>query len=397
MTSTIFTVSKFTKEIKKLLENTHPFIWITGEISNCFIPSSNHSYFSLKDDKAVINCVIFAGQKRKLDFSIENGMKIIGMARLSLYEPKGTYQLIFEHIEKQGLGTLQISYEKLKKKLSDQGLFDQKYKKELPFLCSKISIVTSLTGAAIQDILNVFNRRFINIPLEILPVTVQGSASSSEIISAIKLVNKIKTSDLIIIARGGGSFEDFLPFNSEEVASAIFSSKIPIITGIGHEIDFTIADFVSDLRAPTPSAAAELALPESQHLQEELNRLNIKLYQIIKRQSSFLNEKLLSLKQRLKHPKILLEDMRYKLDDFNLRLNNSVENQIKIKKNLFDGVNKRLKTINPMTVLQRGYSITRTVPQKKIITDAAKLQDNEILETILFKGNFISKVKKNNG
>ena len=397
MTSEIFTVSKFTKEIKLLLEETHPFIWITGEISNCFTPSSNHSYFSLKDDKAVISCVVFSGQKRKLKFELENGLKIIGMARLSLYEPKGTYQLIFEHIETKGIGSLQIFFEKLKNKLSNQGLFDEKYKKQIPFLCSKISIVTSPTGAALQDILNIFKRRFINCPLEIVPVKVQGAGSDTEIVHAIKLVNKINTSELIILARGGGSFEDLSSFNTEIVAKAIFDSKIPIITGIGHEIDFTIADFVADLRAPTPSAAAELSLPEKQYLKNKLHDLNSNLFNNFQKYTLSLNEKLLSFNLRLKNPKKIIDEMRLKLDDYAVRLNNITNFYIKTKKLQINGIQRRLEALNPKAVLQRGYSITRTYPQKNIIIDSSEIKENDLLETILFKGSIITRAEKKHG
>ena len=396
MASEIFTVSNFTKKIKLLLEETHPFIWITGEISNSFTPSSNHSYFSLKDDSAVISCVIFAGQKKKINFELENGLKITGMARLTIYEPKGTYQLIFEHIEPMGAGALQVSFEQLKKKLSSLGLFDDKFKKQIPFLSSKISIITSPTSAAIQDIINIFKRRFINCPLEIVPVKVQGKTSDSEIVRAIKLVNKINTSDLIIIARGGGSFEDLSSFNTEIVAKSIFNSDIPIITGIGHETDFTIADFVADLRAPTPSAAAELALPEKQYLKKKLHDLNFNLYRNIKKQILYLREKVFVLNSRLKSPKRIIDDMRIKLDEYTLRLNNVIKNSITIKKLQINGIHERLEALNPSAVLKRGYSITRTYPQKKIIIDSATIKNNDILETILFKGNIISRVEKKN-
>ena len=396
MASEIFTVSKFTKEIKLLLEETHPFIWITGEISNCFTPSSNHSYFSLKDDKAVISCVIFSGQKRKLNFELENGLQITGMARLSLYEPKGTYQLIFEHIDTKGIGSLQISFEKLKKKLSTRGLFDEKFKKPIPFLSSKISIITSPTGAALQDILNVFKRRFINCPLEIIPVQVQGTHSDTEIVHAIELVNKLNTSDLIILARGGGSFEDLSSFNTEIVAKALFDSKIPIITGIGHEIDFTIADFVADLRAPTPSAAAELSLPEKLYLKNKLHDLNFNLFNNIQKYTLFLKEQLLSLKIRLKNPQSVINDMRLKLDDHNVRLSNMLKYYINTKKVQIEGIQKRLEALNPIAVLQRGYSITRTYPEKDIIIDSSRINENDLLETILFKGSIISRKETKN-
>jgi exodeoxyribonuclease VII large subunit len=394
MTPEIFTVSKFTKKIKSLLEEIYPFVWITGEISNCFTPKSNHSYFSLKDETAVINCIVFAGQKKKIKFQLENGLKIIGMARVSIYEPKGTYQLIFEHIEPKGAGILQVVFEQLKKKLSDIGLFDEKFKKQIPFLSSRICIITSPSGAAVRDIINIFKRRFNNCSLEILPVKVQGKTSDSEIVHAIELANKIHTSELIILARGGGSFEDLSPFNSEVVAQSIFNSKLPIITGIGHETDFTIADFVADLRAPTPSSAAELALPEKQYINKILQDLNFNLIRNIQNRLQYLNDKLISLNSRLISPKRAVDDMRIKLDDYNLRLNNSMKFLIKTKKLQINGIHERLIALNPKAILKRGYSITRTYPQNKIVTDSATIEENDLLETIFFKGNIITRVQK---
>ncbi|MBU1341798.1 MAG: exodeoxyribonuclease VII large subunit, partial [Proteobacteria bacterium] len=246
-TGHIYTVSKLTREIKSLLEDTYPFIWIIGEISNYSVPASGHAYFTLKDHQALINCVIFKNQKLRLKFEPENGLKIIGMARLTLYEPRGSYQLIFEHMEPEGAGSMQVAFEQLKIKLSEKGFFDAKYKKPIPFLPSAISIITSATGAAVRDIIIVAQRRFSNCHLEIIPVKVQGDGSDTQICEAIKFVNQYQRTDLIILARGGGSLEDLAAFNSEAVATVIFESNIPIITGIGHETDFTIADFVADL------------------------------------------------------------------------------------------------------------------------------------------------------
>ena len=253
----IYTVSKLTKEIKSLLEETYPFIWITGEISNYAVPGSGHSYFTLKDHNAVISCVMFKNQKLRLKFDLENGLKIFGMARLSLYEPRGSYQLIFEHLEPGGAGSSQIAFEQLKQKLSAQGLFDDKFKKPIPFLPLQISVITSGTGAAVRDIVNIAQRRFPNYPFEIISVKVQGEKSEDEICNAISFVNQNdrskNKSGLIILARGGGSLEDLAVFNSEAIANAIFESDIPVITGIGHETDFTIADFTADLRADRKS------------------------------------------------------------------------------------------------------------------------------------------------
>lgn len=393
MTSEIFTVSKLTKKIKSLLEESYPFVWITGEISNCFTPSSNHSYFSLIDDSAVISCVVFSGQKNKLKFDLQNGLKITGMARLSLYEPKGSYQLIFEHVEPKGAGALQISFEQLKKKLLDQGLFDEKHKQPIPYLSSKISIITSPTGAAVQDIINVFKRRFLNSTLEIVPVKVQGKTSDKEIVRAIELVNEINTSALIIIARGGGSFEDLSSFNTEIVSRAIFNSNIPIITGIGHETDFTIADFVSDLRAPTPSSAAELALPEKQYLKKKLHDLNFYLFENIQKYFLNLKNNLSFLNSRLKSPQKIIDEMRIKIDDYNIRLNNTANQYLKTNKLRLNGLIEKLEALNPMAVLERGYSITRTHPGKNIIFDSDVIKNDDILEILLFKGSIVTKVE----
>ena len=316
------------------------------------------------------------------------------MARLSLYEPKGSYQLIFEHIEPEGAGALQISFEQLKEKLQNQGLFDEKHKQTIPYLSSKISIITSPTGAAVQDIINVFKRRFLNCTLEIVPVKVQGKTSDKEIVCAIELVNKINTSELIIIARGGGSFEDLSPFNTEIVSRAIFNSNIPIITGIGHETDFTIADFVSDLRAPTPSSAAELALPEKQYLRKKLHDLNFYLFENIQKHFLNLKNNLLSLNSRLKSPQKILNEMRIKLDDYNIRLNNIGNQYLKTNKLRINGLIEKLEALNPMAVLERGYSITRTHPGKNIIIDSDMVKNDDFLEILLFKGSIVTKVER---
>lgn len=441
-TGHIYTVSKLTRELKSLLEESYPFLWITGEISNYAVPGSGHSYFTLKDQQAVINAVMFKNQKLKLKFVPENGMKIIGMARLSLYEPRGTYQLIFEHLEPEGAGAMQIAFEQLKIKLSDKGFFDDKHKKPIPFLPSKINIITSPTGAAVKDIINISQRRFSNCRLEIVPVQVQGERSETEICDAIHLVNQYQRSDVIILARGGGSLEDLAAFNSEKVATAVFNSHIPIITGIGHETDFTIADFVADLRAPTPSAAAELALPDKKDLVQRIFKLQTSLNTYIKKKIRSLHQTLSDLISRLKSPETIVYDFRFKLEDYESRLNNKIRNYIqynkeKLKwlsdslysqrpaKKIFDNrlyvktlstslthhfqslfqtikadhtqLSAKLQAFNPQSVLDRGYSISRIVPGKKIVFNSSDVNINDKIEIILSKGRLITKVEKTNG
>ena len=254
----IYTVSDLTADIKYILEDKFPFVWICGEISNFRVPASGHFYFTLKADNAQINVVMFRSQNRNLRFVPENGMSVTGLGRISVYEPRGAYQIIFEYLEPEGAGAIQLAYEQLKARLVEEGIFDEKHKKPLPYLPQKISIITSPTGTVVHDILKIINRRFSNVHIEIIPVKVQGEGSEDEIAAALKLLNARDDSDIAIIARGGGSFEDFHAFNSEVVARSIFKSEIPIISAVGHETDFSIADFVADLRAPTPSAAAEL-------------------------------------------------------------------------------------------------------------------------------------------
>jgi exodeoxyribonuclease VII large subunit len=441
-TGHIYTVSKLTREIKSLLEDTYPFLWVTGEISNYAVPASGHSYFTLKDQQAVIKGVMFKNHKINLRFKPENGMKIIGLARLTLYEPRGSYQLIFEHLEPEGAGSMQVAFEQLKKKLSKKGLFDDRYKKPIPFLPSKISVITSGTGAAVKDIINVAQRRFSNCCLEIIPVKVQGDESENEICNAIDLVNQYQRSDLIILARGGGSLEDLCAFNSEAVANAIFNSYIPIITGIGHETDYTIADFVGDLRAPTPSAAAELALPDKNSLVRKIFDLQERLNLALNKKTSVLHQTVLDLISRLKSPRTIVYDFRFSLEDYESRLINMMKHYIQYHKERLNWLSRelylrqplkqiadhrkhvqtlldsfihnfqkkiqimkanhleldsKLQALNPKAVLKRGYSISRFVSDKKVITNSSDVNVKDQIEVILSKGRLITRVEKTNG
>ncbi|MCG8637346.1 MAG: exodeoxyribonuclease VII large subunit [Desulfobacterales bacterium] len=434
----IYTVASLTREIKFLLEDRYPFLWITGEISNFATPASGHSYFSLKDANAVISCVMFKGQKRRLAFTPENGMKVTGMARISLYEPRGSYQLIFEHMEPEGAGSLQQAFEILKKKLSDKGWFDAEHKKPLPFLPSKISVITSGTGAAVRDIIHVATRRFPGCALEVVPVKVQGDAAEHEIAGALHLVNERRTSDVIILARGGGSIEDLWAFNTETVARAVFESDIPVITGVGHEIDFTIADFVSDLRAPTPSAAAEMALPDQAELTRQVTRLKAALDQAMNKRLDFLEQRLQDLSARLKSPARVVDDFRFRIEDLEERLHTSMNIRLaRNRERLFwlrrtldntlpltriqeqashvqglksaldqamarqmEGFRSRLRELsahleplNPTAILDRGYSITRELETGRVVMDAQTLARDDRVEIILSKGRLVTRVE----
>ncbi|MCF6246180.1 MAG: exodeoxyribonuclease VII large subunit [Desulfobacula sp.] len=438
----IYTVSKLTREIKFLLEDAYPFIWITGEISNFVVPASGHAYFTLKDNKSVIPSVLFKNQKNSLKFSPESGMKIFGLARLSLYEPRGSYQLIFEHMEPEGAGSIQIAFEQLKTKLSQKGFFDEKFKKTIPFLPAKICVITSGTGAAVKDIIQISQRRFPNCNLDILPVKVQGDYASGEICEALQLAQNQSIPDVIILARGGGSLEDLQAFNSEQVAKAIFKCTIPVITGIGHETDYTIADFVADLRAPTPSAAAELAVPDKQHLLDKLNKLNDRLNTSLNLKLQIAKEKTLALALRLKTPELIIYNHRFLLEDYQFRLSNRIKHIFESNQKKYNWLNKslcsnrpvrkidsykqnlehlirqltdqfqnslhqnqtdlkqasaRLEALNPHQVLKRGYSISRTIPGKKLIKNAEDVHTQDRIEVILSNGRLITKVEQTHG
>ena len=435
----IYSVSELTSDIKEILEKEYSFIWILGEISNFSIPASGHFYFTLKDEYSQINAVMFRNQNRNLKFHPEDGMRITGFGRISVYEPRGTYQLIFEYLEPKGTGAIQLAFEQLKKRLFDEGLFDQKHKIPLPFLPQKISIITSPSGAVVHDILEIINRRFPNISIEIIPVKVQGVGAEQEISSAISLLNARSDSDVAILARGGGSLEDFHAYNSEDVARAVFRSQIPIISAIGHETDFSITDFVADLRAPTPSAAAELVVPLKRDLSRKITDLSTAITHRFLRNIEHLQGLLKGMSNRLVHPSRKIADLRLRTDDMLGRLNRALKNsmlqhqsrvtrqierlnvntpliqiinykgklqqkyknlliyikiQLDKKHSILREYSAKLHTLNPAAILARGYSITRTIPDAMVVRDPQDVFINQDLEVMVAKGSFICSVKR---
>lgn len=439
---TVLTVSGLTFRIKNLLEENFGFVWVEGEVSNLRIPSSGHFYFTVKDAKSQIAAVMFKGQAKGLKFALSDGISITGLGRISVYEPRGTYQLIFEYMEPKGAGSLQLAFEQLKEKLLSEGLFDQSRKKNIPFMPSRISVITSPSGAVIKDIITVAKRRFPSVHLEIVGASVQGSSSIPQLVEAIRIVNERAVSDIIIIARGGGSLEDLAPFNSEEVARAVASSDIPVISAVGHETDFTICDFVADLRAPTPSAAAEIALPDRKDILSLINSLRSRLINGLGRQMSFHRIHFRNLSKRLVDPRKKIQDLILRCDELNSRLLRAAlvytdrkKTRLEILKNrLFSGkfvsdiksleyrtillddrlkasalgllksrkaclsrFEAKLEALSPVAVLSRGYSITRTIPDKKVLHDADEAESGGLIETILYSGRIISRVEGKNG
>ncbi len=382
----IFTVSEVNRHLKNVLETNIPSLYVEGEIANFTRHSSGHIYFTLKDEKSSLRCVFFRSSNVRLQFQPKIGDKVICLGKISVFERAGNYQLNVTKMLPSGIGELQIKFEELKKKLSEEGLFDEQYKKPIPKFPESVGVVTSETGAAFQDIKNVISRRY---PCEIylFPATVQGEKAAPEIIDGIEFFNEQKNVDVLIIGRGGGSQEDLFCFNDEQLARTIFASEIPLISAVGHEIDFTIADFAADLRAPTPSAAAELAVPDRIELLHKIKDFSNRI-----RQSSLQNINsnkllLLDLENKLSqyHPKFILQNFRQRLDETSLKLEHLLRQNLDRSKSRLAILSKQLKELSPFEAMKRGYSLARQ--RSKILNSINKLEKNELLEILLSDGS----------
>lgn len=358
-TETFITVSELTRDIKTLLETAFPFVWLQGEISNFNHHTSGHMYFSLKDENAQIPAVMWRRNNSNLFFSPLDGMKVFVKGRISLYEKRGAYQFDILEMKPAGVGDLQLAFEQLKSKLREEGLFSDEFKKPIPDIPQKIAIVTSPTGAAIQDMLSVLTRRYPNITIIFEPARVQGEGAASEIAHAIDKLNDYGDIDILILGRGGGSIEDLWPFNEEMVARAIFRSKIPIISAVGHEVDFSISDFVADFRAPTPSAAAELAVPDKKELVRKIEQSVIDIRSTLIEKIQFNREKLRALERNyaFRHPLDKLYQHRQRLDELQKRAEKSVLHMLDICKEKAKGAERRLALLEHKNVLKRGFTI----------------------------------------
>lgn len=435
----IYTVSELTQRIKSLLERSYPFVWVAGEISNFRIPVSGHFYFSIKDAGAQISAVMFRAQNRSMKFGIEDGMSVVAMGRINVYEPRGIYQIIVEYLEPKGIGVLQLAFEQLKARLAAEGLFDENTKRSLPFLPQTIGVVTSPTGAVLRDIIHVVNRRFPNVVMEIAPVKVQGEGAAEEIAEALELLNERNNADVIVVARGGGSLEDLQPFNSETVARAIFASHIPVISAVGHETDFTIADFAADLRAPTPSTAAELIVPLKVDLLRRIQDIKAVLKIAVFQRLQLLSERTLQISRRLVHPSKQIADYRLRLDEtfgrieqgFSRQLN-SMENRLYVMKERLDRCSPRvmvdnlnvllkhyhqtlfsamqfclqsqratlrttvagLNALSPLAIMERGYSVTRALPDYALVRDTQQVSVGQHVEVTVSRGTMICRIER---
>ncbi|MDY7034338.1 MAG: exodeoxyribonuclease VII large subunit [Thermodesulfobacteriota bacterium] len=432
-------MSQLTQQIKLHLESNFYSVWVEGEISNLRSPSSGHRYFTLKDENSQMRTVIFRSHMRFIRFELDDGLFVICRGRVSVYEPRGDYQLIIDSIEPKGVGALQLAYEQLREKLKREGLFDDSRKRPLPLLPKKIGLVTSPSGAAVRDMIHIILRRFPNMEILVFPVRVQGEGASLEISHAIMEFNASSAVDVIITGRGGGTLEDLWAFNEEIVARAIYDSEIPVISAVGHEIDFTIADFVADLRAPTPSAAAEWVVPNKRELTHSMEQWGGRLYNFIYQYMESLGMKLDFLEKRLIDPRRKVDDLQMRLDDIMGRLSMHIATLFREKADQFkrneeavffrnpkskvDGYrnvvsqldkemivyvnhyldNQRyrfeksldgLERLSPLNILKRGYSITRSFPDLKIIKNSRDLKTGAKIKVKLYKGEILGEVNE---
>lgn len=431
LSSRVQTVSEITRSIKVLLESGFAFVAVSGEVSNLKRPYSGHLYFTLKDHDAQIRAVLFKTQQRYLAEELRDGGQVICRGRVSLYEPRGEYQLLVDSVEFAGAGSRQAAFERLKERLYHEGLFAEAHKRALPLLPRAIALITSPRGAAVHDFLTIAARRFPSVPVEIHPVAVQGEGAAAEVIAAITMACRRGRAEVIVICRGGGSVEDLWPFNSEELARAAYASELPIVSAIGHEVDFTILDLVADLRAPTPTAAAEAVLPDRTQLRLLVSRNASRQQAIIQRMVTHFRQRLALQQRLLGDPSRGIDGIRMRIDFLLSRLQRAVGNQLSAKRlavsgqraridhhnpqatllrhretianarqrliHLADGqvLRKRallqrqvdlLTTISPLAVLERGYALVRTVPGRSVVRCKGEVRPGERLEVRFYDG-----------
>lgn len=419
----IFSVTEITQGIKLLLSKQYSMVWVEGEISNFRPSSSGHWYFSLKDETSVLSGVIFSRSARDVPFKLEDGLKVVCFGSIDVYPPRGSYQLIIERIEPKGIGSLQLALEQLKIKLEKEGLFAPEHKKEIPYLPAKIGVVTSATGAAIKDILKVLDRRFRDVHIIIAAVKVQGDGAKEEIADAIRDFNEYNDTcdpgdriDVLIVGRGGGSIEDLWAFNEETVARAIYASKIPVISAVGHERDVTISDLVADRRAATPSVAAEIVIPRKEDLGDQVQDLALRmknafdglLADSVQRREDALGRLKLAMehiwqlnRQSLEatgqklfraNPALVIPEHIDKIRERARQIALRLQHFIALKESRFSGMVEKMASLNPLNILSRGYSVTFLMPEEKILKNAADARTGSSIRTRLADGQLISTV-----
>lgn len=393
MKTHIVTVSQLTNQIKNLLEGSLPEVWVEGELSNLSTPQSGHVYFTLKDETSQIRAVLFRSSQRFIKFTLQHGMRVICRGRVGVYEPRGEYQLILDYIEPKGVGALQLAFEQLKTRLEKEGLFDLSRKKPLPVLPRRIGLVTSPSGAALRDMLRVIKRRHPRIHLLIYPVPVQGTEAASSIVEAVQYFSRGKNADVMIVGRGGGSLEDLWAFNEERVARAISASAIPVISAVGHETDFTIADFAADLRASTPSAAAEMVVESEERLRDQVSSLDAALVRTIRQKIDRARLSIREYHRLLGDPRRSLDRYFQRIDELTGRIATGLNHHLRRDRAQLTSLSGALGHLNPLAILSRGYSITRILPNI-ILKDSSQAAPGDLLSTKLHRGIILSRVEK---
>jgi len=394
---TVYTVSEITRQIRRSLEEEFPLVRVEGEVSNFTAHSSGHLYFSLKDEGAQLRCVMFRSRRRRMIGPLpSNGMAVRALGQITVYERSGQYQLSVIELRPAGIGALARAFEELKHRLAEEGLFDAVHKQPIPKFPGRIGVVTSPTGAAVRDIIRIIGRRFPLARLILAPVQVQGEGAAREIALAIERMNRHRLADVLIVGRGGGSMEDLWAFNEEVVARAIFSSAIPVISAVGHEIDFTIADFVADLRAPTPSAAAELVVPDRQELAGVIAGARQRLLSAAAGRIGRQRERVVTLVRSygLRRPADLIAGRMQRLDELERRLQLASERHVALRKRLLDSTTRHLASLDPQAVLARGYSVCRRLPDGAVVTDGGVLTGGELLDLWFARGGAECRVER---
>ena len=393
----VLSVSQFTSQLKGVVEDTFPQVWVAGELSNFSRPQSGHCYFTLKDDAAQLRGVIWRGTASKLKFDLADGLEVVCRGHVDVYPPRGSYQLVVEEITPQGIGALELALRKLRDKLSREGLFDSEQKQPLPSFPRRIGVVTSPTGAAIRDFLEVLRRRWRGVEVLVFPARVQGDGAADEIAGGIRLANRCRPQlDVLVVGRGGGSLEDLWCFNEEPVVRAIAESQLPTISAVGHEIDVTLSDLAADVRALTPSEAAERVVPSAQDVLELLQSRQLRMQNALKSQAGELRSRLDSLATRpaLARPLDTIHNLSRQVDEYAQRLTSTATLLVRDKQSRLATVSGKLETLSPLAVLGRGYSITQLQNDGRVVSQAKQLKPGDKLETRLADGTVISTVEK---
>ena len=370
-------VSDLNRQVKRMLEVSYGQVWVSGEISGLSRPRSGHWYFTLKDDKAQIRCAMFKGLNQRLKFMPNEGDLILVRAKVSLYEGRGDYQLIVDSMEPEGLGQLQAAFEALKLKLSEEGLFNTERKKEIPSMPKKVAVITSQSGAVIHDIISVCQRRFPALEIILLPVSVQGDSASGEIAHAIALTNQLNLADVIIVGRGGGSLEDLWAFNEEVVARAIFASELPIVSAVGHEVDFTIADLVADYRAPTPSAAAEKITPDQFELMQTIDQLQRRFDYLITQKLQKSIDEIITLQSRLKHPGETLKEKKSRLLELNTRFDQAIKNRLRFAQQTLETQRQTFFQYKPSQAIQHQAQKNQHLAERLLLAERKIIEQQQ--------------------